>query len=138
MDIPGRIDLSTTYVFLEDGGSAPSFDGGEPFWRDLMSGAPASSGAALVANGAGWLTAVYAVGRSTSHWERHPLGDELLLLLSGAIDVVLETREGERIMELKEGAACVVPRGTWHKQIVRVPGRELAITYGRGTQHRPL
>jgi mannose-6-phosphate isomerase-like protein (cupin superfamily) len=68
----------------------------------------------------------------------HPLGDELLFLLSGAVDIVFDSGQGERIVELKENGACVVPRGTWHKQIVRVPGRELAVTYGRGTQHRPL
>ncbi len=67
----------------------------------------------------------------------HPAGDELLVLLSGAIDVVLETDAGNRVVELTEGTSCLVPRGTWHRQI-RTPGRELAITYGKGTQHRPL
>jgi mannose-6-phosphate isomerase-like protein (cupin superfamily) len=138
MDASGPIDLAKTYVFLEDGGGSPIFDGGEQFWRDLMSGTPMSTGAALVGNGAGWLTAVYSFERSTSTWEMHPFGDELLFLLSGAIDIVLETAQGERIVELGEGNACVVRRGTWHKQIVRVSGRELAVTYGRGTQHRPL
>jgi mannose-6-phosphate isomerase-like protein (cupin superfamily) len=131
-----KFDLTTTYAFLEDGGRAPIFEGNEPFWRDLMSGVPKSPGAQLVANGAGWLTAIYQFDRSTSGWEMHPLGDELLVLLSGAIDVVLDGKV-ETVVQLKGGDSVVVPRGTWHRQIVRNPGRELAITYGRGTQHRP-
>ena len=131
-------ELTKTYAFLEDGGSAPTFDVTEVFWRELMSGAPKSPNAALVANGAGWLTAVYHLERDTPNWERHPAGDELLFVLVGAIDIVLEIGEDDHVVELREGESCVVPRGTWHKQIVRAPGRELAITYGKGTQHRPV
>ena len=40
-------------------------------------------------------------------------------------------------MTLQPGTACVVPRGTWHRQIVHQPAELLAITYGKGTQHRP-
>ena len=131
-------DLTNTYVFLQDGGRAPTFDVTESFWRDLMSGNPTSDEAALVAHGAGWLTGIYSFERDTATWEMHPGGDELLVLLSGKIEVVFEADGGNRVVELSQGVSCLVPRGTWHKQIVRVPGRELAITYGQGTQHRPL
>ena len=43
----------------------------------------------------------------------HPEGDELLLLLSGAIDLILQTGDRERVVELRPGAACIVPRGVW-------------------------
>jgi len=131
-------DLTDTYVFLQDGGRAPTIDVTETFWRDLVSATPTSPGAALVANGAGWLTAVYRFERDTPTWEMHPAGDEVLVLLSGAIDVVLEVAGTNRLVELRERAACLVPRGTWHRQVVRTPGHELAITYGKGTQHRPV
>jgi mannose-6-phosphate isomerase-like protein (cupin superfamily) len=131
-------DLQRTYVFLEDGGRAPAIEVSEAFWHELMSGRPTSPDAALVANGAGWLTAVYAMDRDTPSWEMHPAGDELLVLLSGAIDVVLDGRDGQRVVALTAGASCVVPRGTWHRQIVRTPALELAVTYGKGTEHRPV
>ena len=51
--------------------------------------------------------------------------------------IVLEGAEGDRIIELRAGTSCLVPRGTWHKQVVHTPGQELAITYGKGTKHRP-
>jgi mannose-6-phosphate isomerase-like protein (cupin superfamily) len=131
-------DLTKTYAFLEDGGAAPTIEATEAFWRELMSGNPVSADAALVANGGGWLTAVYRVDRDTLGWEMHPAGDELVVVLAGEIDFVFDAPGGERVVELKEGGSCVVPRGIWHRQIVRVPARELAVTYGRGTQHRPL
>lgn len=130
-------DLTRTYVFLRDGGEAPKIEVSDGFWRDLMSGNPSSPDASLVAHGSGWLTAVYRFERDTPSWEMHPAGDELLVLLSGAIDVVLETARGADVVELREGTSLVVPRGTWHKQIVRSPARELAVTYGKGTQHKP-
>src|SRR5690349_12461816 len=88
-------DLTTTYVFLEDGGRAPTIEVTESFWRELTSGNATSAGAALLANGVGWLTAIYDFQRDTTTWEMHP-GDELLVLLSGAIDVVLESEGGDR------------------------------------------
>ena len=138
MKTDSSFDLMNTYVFLQDGGRAPTIEVTESFWRDLMSGSAASPGAGLVANGVGWLTAIYRFERDTPTWEMHPAGDELLVLLSGAIDIVFETDGGHRTVELREGRSCMVPRGMWHKQIVRTPGRELAITYGKGTQHRPV
>ena len=138
MSRDASFDLTSTYVFLEEGGRAPTIEVTERFWRDLMSGNPSSPEATLVANSAGWLTAVYRFERDTPTWEMHPAGDEILVLLSGAIDVVLDVDGAHRVVELRERAACVIPCGTWHKQIVREPGHELAITYGKGTQHRPV
>ena len=46
--------------------------------------------------------------------------------------------DGERVLELRPGAACVVPRATWHRQRVREAGSLLGVTFGRGTQHRPV
>jgi len=135
MNLP--FDLTNTYVFLEDGGRAPTIEVTETFWRDLMGGNPSSPDAALVAQGEGWLTAIYRMERDTPTWEMHPAGDELLVLLSGEIDVVFEGGDGNHIVELRAGTSCLVPRGTWHKQVVRTPGQELVVTYGKGTRHRP-
>jgi len=43
----------------------------------------------------------------------------------------------EEMVELEPGRCCLVPRGTWHRQVVRTPGRYLGATFGKGTQHRP-
>jgi mannose-6-phosphate isomerase-like protein (cupin superfamily) len=69
-------------------------------------------------------------------WERHPAGDELLYLVTGALQVILEAPGGERRFRLRGGRACLVPRGTWHRLVVRQPSDLLFITPARGTQHR--
>ena len=72
-------------------------------------------------------------------WERHPAGDEVLCALSGLLEaVVQDANGGERVVSLPAGVACTVPKGAWHRLVVRAPGRLLALTYGKGTEHRPL
>ena len=71
------------------------------------------------------------------------LGSQLLkpggmLVLSGAIDLVLEEDGEERLVGLKSGQACIVPRNVWHTARVREPGNALNITRGAGTEHRPV
>ncbi len=70
--------------------------------------------------------------------ERHPDGDELLVLLSGRIEVVLEDEAPPRRVELRPGQALVVPRGVWHRAILHEPSRVLHVTPGPGGEHRPL
>jgi len=132
----GTFRLDETYAFLEDGGAVPLVPT-EGLWQELMSGQPRSPGATLVANGNGWLVALYAMDRDTPAWEMHPAGDELLVMLSGEMDVVFERAGGEASTPVRAGETCLVPRGTWHRQVVRRAGRYLGMTYGRGTEHRP-
>ena len=136
--IPRPFDLSNNYTFLEDGGAAPLVPGGAAFWRPLMSGPPFSPEIRRVAEGSGWLAAQYAITSNTANWERHPNGDELLIMLSGSMDLVFEVSAAEVRVELGTGQAIVVPAGVWHRQIVRVPGTYVGVTYGRGTEHRAL
>jgi mannose-6-phosphate isomerase-like protein (cupin superfamily) len=131
-------DPVRTYAFLNDGGGAARIEAGESFWRELMSGAPRSADARLVAEGDGWLLSAYDMAASMTTWERHPAGDEVLCALSGALEAVVQGQDGERVVSLPAGAACVVPKGAWHRLVVRVPGRLLALTYGKGTEHRPM
>lgn len=70
--------------------------------------------------------------------ERHPDGDELLFLISGRVDVVLDEPDGERVVEVLGGQAFVVPRGVWHQVLLREPSRLLHITPGPRGEHRPL
>ncbi len=69
--------------------------------------------------------------------EMHPDGDEVLFLISGRIDVVLEEDGAETIVEVGPGQAVVVPRGVWHRVLLREPGQLLHITPGPGGEWRP-
>ena len=130
---PFRLD--ETYAFLKDGGSAPLVPTAG-LWQELMSGQPKSEGAMLLSTGDGWLVALYTIDTDTPAWEMHPSGDELLTMLSGEMEVVFERAGGEASITIRTGETCRVPRGTWHRQVVRQAGRYLGMTYGRGTQHR--
>ena len=71
-------------------------------------------------------------------WERHPAGDELVVLLSGRIEVIQHLGDRDVGTELREHQAIVNSRGTWHRSVVHEPGAALFVTPGRGTEHRPL
>jgi mannose-6-phosphate isomerase-like protein (cupin superfamily) len=63
--------------------------------------------------------------------EMHPDGDELLYLVEGASDVVLDEEAGERCLSLLPGQAFVVPCGVWHRVVVKEPCCLLYFTPGR-------
>lgn len=70
-------------------------------------------------------------------WERHPAGEEVVILLSGRVDLIQEIDGEERVVPLGPGQAVVNPPGVWHTARVREPGQALFITPGRGTEGRP-
>jgi len=130
-------DPTNTYVHLEDGGEAMPVTVTATFWQELMTGDYHSEETTRVANGDGWLVTKFHMSNDSPTWEMHPAGDELLYLLSGAMQIILEDQGGNRVVELRMGEACLVPRGLWHRPMVRTSGDLLAITYGKGTQNRP-
>ena len=119
------------FVHLRDDGRADVLPGGPAFWSALADGA-------LPALDAGRLVSASGFASPWSVWERHPAGDEWILLLSGAADLVLESADGERVVRLVEpGDHTIVPAGTWHTARTDRPTRLLFVTPGRGTEHRP-
>jgi mannose-6-phosphate isomerase-like protein (cupin superfamily) len=70
--------------------------------------------------------------------EMHPDGDELLILVEGEVDVVLDEDGGESIVPMRPGDAFVVPRAVWHRVIVKSPCRLLHFTPGRSQVRRRL
>jgi len=85
----------------------------------------------------GRLVATFACDADWPHWEMHPHGEEVLVLLAGTMTMVLDDGGKEARVKLTAGRGCIVPRGVWHRAEVSEPGRLLGITYGRGTTHRP-
>ena len=69
--------------------------------------------------------------------ERHPDGDELLVVLAGEVEVVLEESSGNRSTRVREREAFVVPKGTWHRVIPQGYVELLYITPGPNSEHRP-
>jgi mannose-6-phosphate isomerase-like protein (cupin superfamily) len=93
----------------------------------------------------GFTVGVARLDRNPPHrGEMHPDGDELLYLISGRLDIVLEeggTQEvvgAETVIPVGPGQAFLVPRGHWHRVEVRESSELLHVTPGPGDGHRPL
>ncbi|MGO9910150.1 MAG: cupin domain-containing protein [Acidimicrobiales bacterium] len=70
-------------------------------------------------------------------WERHPAGEELVVVFSGKVVLIQDLDGVENRVELSPRQAVVNPRNVWHTADVLIPGEALYITPGLGTQHRP-
>jgi mannose-6-phosphate isomerase-like protein (cupin superfamily) len=121
-------DLAGTYVQLADGPAAVPVEVDDEFWESIESRSDLHGGR---------LVGVFHNAADWDVWEMHPAGDEVVCLLSGAVDVVLDRDDGERVVRLRAGETCIVPRGVWHTADVHTPGDTLHITRGEGTRHRP-
>lgn len=83
------------------------------------------------------LVSVHEFSESWPHWERHPAGDEIVILLSGKVTLRIQTPQGEERIDLNDaGSYVIIPRGAWHLAETRVPARMLFITPGEETEHR--
>ena len=85
----------------------------------------------------GRLVTMGPLDASWDSWERHPAGEEVVLLLSGRADLIQRIDGGERHVALRPGQAVINPPGVWHTADVHEPGQGLFITPGRGTEHEP-
>jgi mannose-6-phosphate isomerase-like protein (cupin superfamily) len=75
--------------------------------------------------------------------EVHPDGDELLYLVSGVVEVVLDDGDQQTVgtetsVVLGAGDAFVVPRGVWHQVLVIEPAYFVHVTPGPRGAARPL
>jgi mannose-6-phosphate isomerase-like protein (cupin superfamily) len=122
-------DLETTYLAVDGRGGVVELPVGPKFWETIGDN-EALHGASLLG--------VYPMKGDWAHWEMHPAGDEVLVLLDGAATMIFDESGAERRIEMKAGRTLVVPAGTWHRALVATPGRLLALTYGKGTEHRPV
>lgn len=129
----GPFDLATSHVHLGVGGRAtplPDF-AWTPAYLDAYDRRFAGDG------DDGRLVGTFRSEASWSTWERHPAGEEVVVLLSGRIDLVQRIGGDERRITLAPGQAAINPTGVWHTADVHEPGEALFITPGRGTEHMP-
>jgi mannose-6-phosphate isomerase-like protein (cupin superfamily) len=128
MDLMARFDLESTYLALDGAGRVAQLAGGPAFWASVDEQPAAGGTLVIVSTGEGdW-----------AHWEMHPKGDEVLVLLEGRARMLFEADGGEQVHDMAPGATLVVPAGTWHRAVEQRDMRMLFITHGEGTQHRPV
>ncbi len=120
-------DLESTYLSLNGKGVATDLPGDDFMARVMKSPADMA-----------YLVGVYQMTADWPHWEMHPKGHEVLVMLEGRLEMTFD-RDGVHTTNLLEpGGTLVVPPGVWHRARVLQPGRLLGVTYGEGTDHRPF
>jgi len=119
--------LGKNFIHLADAGGATPVPVGPDFWERIAERRDLHEGRLLT---------FFHLGPGNMHWEMHPAGDEILIMVSGKTAIVLEEGKKQRRVELNAGKALIVPRGVWHAFEVSEPGDLLAITPGQGTEVR--
>jgi mannose-6-phosphate isomerase-like protein (cupin superfamily) len=124
-------DLSRTFILINDGPTAMPVPVGADFWKFIAQSPVANSPT-------GRLVSLSDQHTDWGHWEMHPASDEILFMLSGSLELIVEDKGSETIVLLESLSAVIVPRGAWHRARIRTPGKLLGITGGAGTQHKPI
>lgn len=119
-------DLESTYLSLDGAGAVAEHPGGADFWATIATNSTLK----------GTLVIVIAGDSDWPHWEMHPAGQEILVLLEGELTMIFDGGEGETRHPMAAGTTLIVPAGVWHRALIDRRTRLLAITYGAGTTHR--
>ena len=124
--------LSESFIHLGLGATAvpqPPFDGYE--WYESYGARHADDGRE------GRLVSFHRFTEGWDGWEMHPLGDEVVLCLAGAMVLTQEFPDGRReVTRLSAGEYAINPPGVWHIADVDGVAEALFITAGEGTQAR--
>ena len=125
------IRLASNFVVLDDAFNADVLAVTPDFYSRLDERYGDFAGRLLVSS--------FAFDEDWPTWERHPAGDEFVILVSGDADLVLDLEAGPDVTRLSEpGTFVVVPRGVWHTAKVRRPSVLLFVTPGEGTENREI
>jgi mannose-6-phosphate isomerase-like protein (cupin superfamily) len=121
-----------TYAHVRDGGRIDVVPVSDSFWEELAAGNHGELNQ-------GRLMTAFKFSSPWSSWERHPAGEELVMLLSGNVTFRLELAEGVQEVVLDTpGEYVLVPPNTWHTATTNVATTVLFLTPGAGTEHRPV
>lgn len=121
-----------TYLHVQDGGRTQAVPAPDTFWAELASGKH-------LGLDQGRLMSAFTFSAPWPTWERHPAGEELVMLLSGSVTLVLDVDGAERTVLLTDvGAYVLVPKNVWHTARTNAPATLLFLTPGVGTDHKPV
>ena len=118
-------DLSTTFLHLGVTEAVTALPVGPDFWANMPPILSSGRMVSLLKYDVDWQV-----------WERHPLGDEVIIQFSGRMRVHLNLLDGETVVDLLAGRYVIVPKNIWHTADVSEPSSAIYITDGRGTEHR--
>ena len=124
--------ILSTYVHVRNDNRLDAVPVTETFWAELATGKHAQLDE-------GRLMSAFTFREPWSTWERHPAGEELVMLISGEATMTLQIGDEEREVVLSApGEYVLVPANTWHTARTDVSTTMLFLTPGAGTEHRPV
>ena len=83
----------------------------------------------------GRLVSLYSFSENWTSWESHPMGDEVVICVTGEITLIQEVAGGTASVTLRAGDYAINPRGVWHTADIANHATALFITAGMGTEH---
>ncbi len=120
----GGVDVERTYLHMGEDLGVTAVEVGPEFWATIGQRTDLHPGR---------MAMQFRFSEDWGSWEIHPAGDEVVYLLEGAMDLILDEGGEHRTVELRGRAAVVVPKGTWHTANVLEPSAALFLTPGAGT-----
>lgn len=72
----------------------------------------------------------------SSEWERHAVGDEIVMVIEGETTITFLSDAGEQSAPLAAGELVIVPQGTWHRFDTPMGVKVLSVT-PQPTDHSP-
>src|SRR5690606_19398777 len=86
----------------------------------------------------GRLVSMFTFTEDWGMWEMHPNGAEVVLCISGEMELLQEQADGSHAaIRLLPGEYAINPPGAWHTANIEGQATGLFITAGIGTEHRP-
>lgn len=123
----GPFNLAKTYVQLTPDLGVKKLPVDPDFWKEIKNRKELHEGQIIT---------FFRFKEPWAKWEMHPAGDEIVFLMSGALDLLLEMDGGVKKVTLEPGEYAVIPRGVWHTGDVQEPSDVVHLTPGAGTEHR--
>ena len=124
-------DLNSVFIVLQPDQSATAVDVTPTLYDDLNKSFEGFRNRRLISS--------FGFDSDWNMWEMHPAGDEIVYLLSGDVELILELEDFHDSVRLsKPGTYVIVPKGMWHTAKTKVPTNMLFVTPGEGTQPKPL
>jgi mannose-6-phosphate isomerase-like protein (cupin superfamily) len=123
-------DLLKTYVVMGPDHSATGVDVTPTIWEELDRRFDKFKGYLLIAK--------FDFDADWPSWEVHPAGDEIVVLLAGYADMILDLDGSHQVSTLAQpGAFVIVPKGIWHTARTSITTSMLFVTPGQGTENKP-
>lgn len=123
------LNLKKTFVVLDQGLAATPVAVTDSFWADLSEKFGDFEGNTLLAS--------FDFTEDWPTWEVHPNGDEIVCLVSGNAEMIMDFAQGEQSVRLQHpGSYVIVPKGTWHTARIHAPTSMIFITPGEATENR--